>query len=109
MVRLVLVAGALASPAAAFMDQFFQQQHRQQQQQQQREVSHDHEAVFMNIKCSGYLCQDTLACVSGPVDCPCPFPNSQEKCVYPGGEGYVCVSKGDRGCEWVDKAYNGLV
>ncbi|ODQ78814.1 hypothetical protein BABINDRAFT_24089, partial [Babjeviella inositovora NRRL Y-12698] len=67
-----------------------------------------------NDKCNEYLCPDTLVCVSGPAECPCPFPDSQLKCVLPGDANYVCISKPEtakevRDCAWVMKAYEGLI
>lgn len=90
-----------------FFDQFFQQQHHQNNQQDQQK--HDLEAIFMQSKCDKYVCSDTLDCVDSPNDCPCPYPNSQIKCTFPDNEGYVCVSIGERGCDFVEKAFNGLV
>lgn len=71
--------------------------------------------IFVLAGCDGYLCVDTMTCVSGPVDCPCVFPNSQIKCVLPNKKSYVCISApadGDpapRDCAFVEKAYHGLV
>jgi hypothetical protein len=65
--------------------------------------------------CDQYLCSDTLACVKGPMDCPCPFAASQLKCVLPGKKSYVCISKpaeGDndkRDCSFVKNAWDGKV
>ncbi|ORZ01450.1 hypothetical protein BCR43DRAFT_486955 [Syncephalastrum racemosum] len=44
--------------------------------------------------CSGYLCQDTQACVKTPIDCPCE--HSTTKC--PVGDWYTCI-RGDQSCE----------
>ncbi|ODQ44835.1 hypothetical protein PICMEDRAFT_36707 [Pichia membranifaciens NRRL Y-2026] len=105
------MAGLLILPASAFFDQFFAQQQRQQQQPQR-----SHEDEYLSKDCGKYLCPDTLACVSKPVDCPCPFPNSQQKCVFPphpnndhDDGSYICISKGSRDCKFVVDAYNGLV
>lgn len=106
----LVVAVVFATPTLGFFDQFFQQQQQQNKQQQQQRQKHNHEAVFMQTTCDKYVCSDTLECVETPGDCPCPYPNSQVKCPFPDHEGgYVCVSIGERGCDWVEKAYNGLV
>lgn len=107
-----LAVCALCTPTMAFMEHLFQQQRQGQQQQQQQE---SHQDRYLSQECDQYLCADTLKCVASPVDCPCPFPESQVKCVLPGDSGsggsssYVCVSKGSRDCEFVIDAYNGLV
>lgn len=88
---------ALLGTTEAFFEQFFQGGERfgrQRQQPQQRESSH--EERFLNKECKGYLCPDTQACVKKPMDCPCPFPNSQKKCIV--GNSYLCISKGSRDC-----------
>lgn len=110
---LFLLTILFTSPAAAFFDQFFAQQ-RQQQQQQQQQRSHEDE--YLSKECANYLCPDTLACVDKPVNCPCPFPNSQQKCMLPPNANngfedgsYICISKGSRDCKFVLDAYNGLV
>jgi hypothetical protein len=90
----------LATPCWAFFEQFFQQQHQQQGEE-------SHQDKYLNKECSEYLCPDTLSCVKTPKDCPCPFPNSQIKCLI--GASYVCISKGSRDCQFVNNAYNGLV
>lgn len=99
-------------PTEAFFDQFFQQQ--QQQGQHRRgggDVAYDER--FYRKECQGYICPDTLSCVKRPVDCPCPFPDSQIKCTIPGSkkgsDTYVCISKGERDCKFVNNAYKGLV
>lgn len=43
-------------------------------------------------RCTEYLCSDTLACVSEPNECPCPFAE-QTRCVL--GDGYVCTQTAD--------------
>jgi hypothetical protein len=117
----------LLSSSAQFFNPF---SHHQQQQQQQR-VSFEDE--FLNDKCDKYLCPDTKECVKSHLDCPCPFPKSQLKCILPDKKNYVCISKpatkdhevnaiyddpikgpkasiqGLRDCGWVNKAYKGLV
>lgn len=69
--------------------------HQQQQQQQQRQ--HSYEDSVLNNPCKGYLCPDTLACVSKPQQCPCPFPKSQLKCIVStkdnSKKNYYCISK----------------
>lgn len=99
-----------------------------QQQQQQQPKSYE-ESVLDN-QCGQYLCPDTQACVASPNECPCPFPNSQLRCVLPNNN-YVCISKpathdqklteiyddplkgsqahnsGLRDCGWVLEAYAG--
>lgn len=98
----------LSSPSHAFFEQFFSQNQQQRQQQ-------SHEDIYLEKDCGSYLCPDTLACVATPIDCPCPFPNSQQKCVFPpnpvtGSEAsFICISKGERDCKWALDAYNGLV
>ncbi|CDR40893.1 CYFA0S05e05622g1_1 [Cyberlindnera fabianii] len=122
----------LASTANAQFFNFFGNQ-QQQQQQQQQQPSVNFESSFLNNGCNRYLCPDTQACVNKPMDCPCPFPSSQLKCVLPDNSNFVCISKpatsdeklnglyddpvkgpkaaveGMRDCGWVNKAYNGLV
>lgn len=45
------------------------------------------------VKCSNFLCPDTLACVHFPHHCPCPHEAVEEKVEL--GEGIrVCASKG---------------
>ena len=43
--------------------------------------------------CSNYLCPDTLACVSFPHHCPCPWPANEDKFELADGQ-RTCVSKG---------------
>ncbi|ESX01406.1 hypothetical protein HPODL_05169 [Ogataea parapolymorpha DL-1] len=73
----------------------------------------DYQSKQLNTDCSQYLCPETFACVASPVDCPCPFPDSQEKCVLD-KKNYVCIAKMDkkelrdfkgevRDCKWVQK------
>ena len=64
--------------------------------------------MFITVSCSEYLCQDTLVCVSKPVDCPCP--NVEDvKCVVPdaqdgasGGGTRLCI-RGGTDCAQVEK------
>lgn len=119
----------LLSSANAFMFDFGH--NHQQQQRQQPQVSY--EDTVLNHECPQYLCPDTQACVSQPLDCPCPFPASQLKCLLPNKRSFVCISKpatgdskidsayddpvkgpkvknkGVRDCGWVEDAYKGLV
>ncbi|KAK9472829.1 uncharacterized protein V1510DRAFT_416183 [Dipodascopsis tothii] len=67
------------------------------------------ERNYEDAECTDYLCPDTLACVKKPVDCPCLFPRSEEKCILPDKSNYVCISKDGRGCAFVDKAWKGEV
>ncbi|AMD18948.1 HBR047Wp [Eremothecium sinecaudum] len=100
------------------------------QQQQQSKISY--EDLMLNQQCNGYLCPETRECVKSSIECPCPFPKSQLKCILPDGK-YVCISKpathdeklskiyddpikgpkaknkGVRDCGWVQASYKGLV
>lgn len=101
----------LCKPSLAFMEQFFQQ-HQQQQQQQPQEPSYQDR--YLNKNCNEYLCANTFQCVKNPIDCQCPFPDSQVKCMLPASDknpqgAYVCVSRGSRDCKYVLDAHNGLV
>lgn len=122
--KYLLIIAVLASTSSAFIFDF--NRGGQQQQQQQQQASY--EDVVLNNACSKYLCPDTLACVSGPEECPCPFPKSQLRCTLPDGQ-YICISKpathdsklngiyddpikgpkaknkGLRDCGWVENAY----
>lgn len=100
----------VCTPANAFMEHFF---HQQQQQQQHHQEPSYQDRVF-GKDCNQYLCPDTLQCVRTPSECPCPFPDSQIKCVLPtvekGGENtYVCISKGSKNCKYVLDAHKGLL
>lgn len=108
-------------PTEAFFDQFFQQQqqqhhHRQGQGQGQGQGEISYQDRFYRQECNnGFICPDTLTCVKRASECPCPFPDSQIKCILPGNNNkkgtnsYVCISKGDRDCKFVIDAYKGLV
>ncbi|KAH3901943.1 Lcl2p SCDLUD_001728 [Saccharomycodes ludwigii] len=131
---LILGLLSLLPFTSAFFEEFFQQgffQHQQNHQQKQQ-VSHE-ESVLNNNECSKYLCPETKACVDKPIDCPCPYPASQLKCILPDNKNYVCISKpavddpklmelyddlekgpkqhneGVRDCGWVIDASKGLV
>ncbi|GME67545.1 unnamed protein product [Ambrosiozyma monospora] len=115
---LITIALFPFSVQADFFNNFFGQQ-QQRQQQQQRE-KFDYQRLQLKSKCNNYLCPETFACVDKPVDCPCPFPDSQTKCLLPDKSNFVCIAKvekkdlGDfsgeiRDCAWVEKAWNGLV
>ncbi|GME96208.1 hypothetical protein B5S28_g1798 [[Candida] boidinii] len=100
--------------------QFFQQGHGQQQQQQ---GSFDMESAQLNSNCEKYLCPSTFECVDSPVDCSCQFPKSQIKCILPNKKDFICIPKVKsdelhddqksiveiRDCDWLIKAWNGLV
>ncbi|CCH46748.1 putative secreted protein [Wickerhamomyces ciferrii] len=118
---------------AQFFEQFFGGGSGGARRQQQRQEQLSYEDEFLGNKCDGYLCPDTKACVKTKIECPCPFPKSQLKCVLPNKENYVCISKpatnkrnlqkiyddpkagpkarsaGLRDCGWVEDAWNGLV
>ncbi|AOW01346.1 long chronological lifespan protein 2 [Yarrowia lipolytica] len=83
-----------------------------------------HNQEYHKVSCdNGHVCPDTLTCVNSPLECPCQFPASEIKCVYPDKSGYVCISKpgdgydgsdasskaedGKRDCAWVNKAFRG--
>lgn len=138
---LAILAGV--APVSAGFENMFANMFKQQQQQQQQqpggtwiEQNYDNgkwkgqkvlKCEIWNLKkirltpiknvagCDGFLCTDTLTCVSKPVDCPCVFPNSEIKCVLPNKKSYVCISKPSeedktpRDCAFVEKAYKGLV
>ncbi|ODQ62750.1 hypothetical protein WICANDRAFT_25071 [Wickerhamomyces anomalus NRRL Y-366-8] len=127
MVIQFLITLLLAFQANAQFFNFFGGQHQQQAQKQ------SYEDEFLNNKCGDYLCPDTQECVKTKLDCPCPFPKSQLKCVLPNKQNFVCISKpatnderlqqlyddpvkgpkaktdGLRDCGWVEQAWNGLV
>ena len=61
---------------------------------------------LLTVSCSEYLCQDTLVCVSKPIDCPCP--NVEDiKCVVPdaqdGDSGTRLCIRGGTDCAQVEK------
>ncbi|KAK9451313.1 uncharacterized protein V1518DRAFT_453053 [Limtongia smithiae] len=68
-----------------------------------------YEQNYEAVECKDFVCQDTLACVKRPVDCPCVFPDSEEKCIFPDKKNYICISKNGRGCGFVEKAWKGDV
>ncbi|KAK9468510.1 hypothetical protein V1512DRAFT_106886 [Lipomyces arxii] len=68
-----------------------------------------YEQNYEAVQCKHYVCQDTLKCVKKAVDCPCVFPDSEEKCILPDKKNYVCISKNGRGCSFVEKAWRGEV
>lgn len=97
---------------AFFFDPFNQFQQQQQPQQKQ----FDYQSEQLNNDCNKYLCPETFHCVDKPLDCPCPFPDSQLKCTLPDKSNFVCISKSEkkegvevRDCEWVNNAWKGLV
>jgi hypothetical protein len=58
------------------------------------------------VSCSEYLCQDTLVCVTKPIDCPCP--NVEDiKCVVPdaqdAGSGTRLCIRGGTDCTQLEK------
>lgn len=103
----VFIMTFFTNPVAAQFGNIFQQMFNQQHEQVEK--------TFFNTECDKYLCPDTLSCVSRPVDCPCPFPDSQLKCVLPDKKNFVCISapapgdKNPRDCSFVNKAYKGTV
>lgn len=104
----------------------------QHQNQEQQGAPQSFEDKYLNSKCGGYLCPDTMECVAQPKDCPCPFPSSQLRCVLPDNQ-YICISKpathdeklneiyddpvkgpkaknkGVRDCGWVSQAHKDLI
>jgi hypothetical protein len=60
----------------------------------------------ITVSCSEYLCQDTLVCVTKPMDCPCP--NVEDiKCVVPdvqdAGSGTRLCIRGGTDCGQLEK------
>lgn len=111
---LILVPLLPSLVAADLFNNFFGHQMRQQPQ------AFDYQAQQLGSDCGKYLCPESFACVNEPAQCPCPFPDSQQKCVLPDGKNYVCISKTNkgelkdfkgevRGCDWVFKAWKGQV
>ncbi|KAH3667415.1 hypothetical protein OGAPHI_003064 [Ogataea philodendri] len=96
----------LALARADFFQNFFGHQRQAPEQ-------FDYQNKQLNADCANYLCPETFACVANPVDCPCPFPDSQQKCVLDKNN-YICIAKMDkkelgdfkgeiRDCKWVEK------
>ncbi|CAO3697484.1 unnamed protein product [Rhizopus microsporus] len=52
------------------------------------------------MPCKDYICKDTEACVSSPVECPCRL-TMNKKCMI--GDWYTCI-RGDLSCSELDKA-----
>ncbi|CDK27839.1 unnamed protein product [Kuraishia capsulata CBS 1993] len=80
----------------------------------------DYQDKQLNANCDRYLCPETFACANSPIECPCPFPNSQTKCILPDKSNFVCIPKltleeikgAEKGvevrdCKWVEKAWKG--
>ncbi|GMM36462.1 Lcl2 protein [Saccharomycopsis crataegensis] len=101
-------------------------------QEDQRPAEKPYEEQVLNSDCREYVCPATKQCVKSPIECDCPFPSSQIKCILPGKTNYVCISKpaivdndelqkkyddphkaskernkGVRDCGWVIDAWNG--
>ncbi|KAL4208216.1 hypothetical protein AB4K20DRAFT_1915217 [Rhizopus microsporus] len=53
-----------------------------------------------DMPCKDYICKDTEACVSSPVECPCRL-TMNKKCMI--GDWYTCI-RGDLSCSELDKA-----
>ncbi|KAH9959233.1 hypothetical protein BC827DRAFT_1111034, partial [Russula dissimulans] len=93
----------LANAQFQFFEGMFGHPHHHQQQPsggQQWSMHAD------SLSCSEYLCQDTLVCVTRPVDCPCP--NVEDvKCVVPdpqeAGSGTRLCIRGGTDCAQVEK------
>lgn len=115
---------------------FFFNQHQQEHEQQPENI--DYQRTFLDkTDCKDYLCPTTLKCVKSYLDCPCPYPNSQMKCLIkdnkkvvdticiskpfivnnPGlqakyddpSKGYKLKTPGVRDCGWAEDAYFGRV
>ncbi|KAK7205054.1 Ylr104w protein [Myxozyma melibiosi] len=113
---LLLQAPLLASAQFDFFEHMFEGaagggggHHRQQHGGSSQGSPQWYEQNYETVECKGYVCQDTLSCVKRPIDCPCLFPDSEEKCVLPDKKNYVCISKNGRGCGFVEKAWKGEV
>lgn len=130
MQKILIILTALTYSIQAF----FFQNHEQQHQQQQPDIDYQ-DKFLMNTDCHDYLCPTTLACVKRVVDCPCPYPNSQMKCLIEEkgkvidtvciskpfiannpslqekyddiNQGYKLKTKGVRDCGWAIDAYYG--
>lgn len=83
----------------------FNPNQQQQQQQQQEQAQSNFEDRYLNSDCNGYLCPDTMECVSQPNDCPCPFPKSQLRCVLPENR-FICISKPTTHDEKLNEVYD---
>ncbi|KAK9379593.1 uncharacterized protein V2V93DRAFT_373129 [Kockiozyma suomiensis] len=111
---LLLHAPLLVSAQFDFFEHMFEgatgggRQQRRQQESAQGSPQW-YEQNYETVECNGFVCEDTLSCVKRPVDCPCLFPDSQEKCILPDKKNYVCISTNGRGCEFVEKAWKGEV
>lgn len=112
MFKYLMMAAVGAAQFGGIFDQMFQQQANRQRGEQPK-GSDLFTQNYYAVSCDKYLCSDSFACVDGPIDCPCPFPDSQLKCILPNGANYYCISKptDDNGpdCDFVSKAWNGEV
>ncbi|KAI0267894.1 hypothetical protein BGY98DRAFT_938478 [Russula aff. rugulosa BPL654] len=100
----ILAFSLFALTTAQF--QFFNGMFGQPQQQQQPSGQQQWAMHADSLSCSEYLCQDTLVCVSKPIDCPCP--NVQDiKCVVPdaqdGSSGTRLCIRGGTDCAQIEK------
>ncbi|CAO1629310.1 unnamed protein product [Parajaminaea phylloscopi] len=107
-VATLVVVLLLAASASAQFFNFFQQG---QGQSREQEAPPSGDSSWFQARvdaatCSNYLCPRTLACVTEPSRCPCPF-QQQKRCSYPDGlsgkiedGGFFCVSE-EEGCEKV--------
>ncbi|XBW36335.1 hypothetical protein QEN19_001915 [Hanseniaspora menglaensis] len=114
---------------------FFNQQEQQHHHQQQPEEIDYQKSFLGNTHCAEYLCPVTLKCVKSHLECPCPYPDSQMKCIISENKvniDYLCISKpfladnaalqaiyddpnqghklrtkGIRDCGWAEDAYFG--
>ncbi|GMM51467.1 Lcl2 protein [Starmerella bacillaris] len=93
---LVLLLTPCAAQFGGFFDHVFQNQGQRQERPAggaSKVVNNMVENTYNDLECNRFLCEDTLVCVDGPNDCPCPFPDSQLRCELPNNQGYVCISK----------------
>lgn len=67
----------------------------------QERVRNGASRVTDTAKCNDYLCSDTLACVSEPSECPCPYAE-QTRCKV--GDSFVCVTSVD--CRLTQRLYH---
>ncbi|KAI1005580.1 hypothetical protein K3495_g2645 [Podosphaera aphanis] len=93
-----LMAAILFISIVSAQFQFFEQmfgghQHQHQEPQEVPSDSSWYQSLYKEAHCSKYLCPDTLACVSFPQHCPCPFPSVEEKFELSEGKA-ICISKG---------------